>query len=136
MPTEKLTLLTGKGRFELKVEVANTEAQKSLGLMYRKSVPRGTGMIFPYKRPQEITMWMRNTYVSLDMIFILANGVVHRIAFGTEPLSDTEVSSRGDVVAVLELPAGDAEHFGIKPGDRIGFSGFPPLPANKRAAAQ
>lgn len=127
MPTESLTLLTAKGRFKLTVEVAETEAQKSLGLMFRNDVPRGTGMIFPYATPREITMWMRNTYVSLDMVFIRADGVVHRIAFATEPMSDAVVASQGKVVAVLELAAGEAAYYGLKPGDRVGFRTFPPL---------
>lgn len=132
MRVEPLRLQTSKGQFDLQVEVAETEAQKSYGLMFRTALPPGTGMIFPYETPREITMWMRNTYISLDMVFIRADGVVHRIEFGTEPLSETVVASRGPVTAVLEIAAGEAERYGLKPGDRVGFRTFPPLPAVER----
>lgn len=128
MRVEPLKLVTDKGRFDLRVEVAETEAQKSHGLMFRTNLPQGTGMIFPYETPREITMWMRNTYISLDMVFIRADGVVHRIAFGTEPMSEEIVESRGKVSAVLEIAAGEAARYGLKPGDRVGFATFPPVP--------
>jgi uncharacterized membrane protein (UPF0127 family) len=76
-------------------------------------------MLFPYGRSQEITMWMRNTYVALDMIFIRADGVIHRIEAQTEPLSDRVIASGGDVFAVLEIAGGGSERHGIKPGDRV-----------------
>ncbi len=141
MPTETLTLQTDKGRFTLRIEVAKTEAQKGLGLMFRREVPRDTGMLFPYARAREITMWMRNTYVSLDMVFINADGTVHRIAYGTEPMSEAVVASNGDVVAVLEIAAGEANRYGIKPGDQVwadslGRSAPPSQRATKECGTQ
>ena len=76
-------------------------------------------MLFFYETPQEITMWMRNTYIPLDMVFIRADGTVHRIEARTEPLSEDIIASRGDVVACLELAGGAAERLGLKPGDRV-----------------
>ncbi len=121
---DKLTLKTASGEHVIEIEIAETEEQKSLGLMYRPTVPPNTGMLFPYGRPQELTMWMRNTYASLDMIFIRADGSVHRIEFSTEPLSEKVISSGAPVTAVLELGAGEAKRLGVKAGDRVLHSTF------------
>jgi len=123
---DRLTLKTSAGEHVIEIEVAETSEQKALGLMYRQKVPPNTGMLFPYDRPQELTMWMRNTYASLDMIFIKADGSVHRIEVGTEPLSERVISSGGPVTAVLELAAGEAKRLAIKPGDRVIYKTFKP----------
>ena len=122
--TELLVVETKSGRHELRVEVAETEQQKAVGLMFRTDVPVGTGMLFPYGKPQEISMWMRNTYVSLDMIFIRADGTVHRVAENTVPMSEDVVASRGQVTAVLEVMAGEARRMGITSGSKIRFRTF------------
>lgn len=124
--TDKLTLKTSTGDHVITVELALTDEQKSLGLMFRPTVPPGTGMLFPYDRPRELTMWMKNTYASLDMIFIRQDGVVHRIEYSTEPMSERVISSRGNVTAVLELAAGEAKRLGVKPGDRVVHATFQP----------
>lgn len=125
MRRDQLVLVTAAaGDHVIDIEVAQTVEEKALGLMYRRSVPEKTGMLFPYEGPQEITMWMRNTYVSLDMIFIRADGVVHRIESHTEPLSERTIASRGNVTAVLELAAGASERLGLKPGDKVLHSHF------------
>jgi uncharacterized protein len=119
MRRETLTLKTAAAEHVIDIEVAETMEEKALGLMFRTAVPDNTGMLFPYGDPQDITMWMRNTYVSLDMVFIRADGIVHRIAARTEPLSEKIVSSEGNVSAVLELGAGAAERLGLKAGDLV-----------------
>lgn len=119
MPVETVKLVTAGGEHAIRAEIARTPDEKALGLMFRKSVPEGTGMLFPYSAPQEVTMWMRNTYVSLDMVFIAADGRVHRIEERTEPLSERIISSKGPVTAVLELAAGSAQRLGLRPGDRV-----------------
>jgi uncharacterized protein len=119
MRRETLKLKTATAEHVIDIEIAETMEEKSLGLMFRTSVPENTGMLFPYGDPQEITMWMRNTYVSLDMVFIRADGIVHRIAARTEPLSEKIVASEGNVSAVLELGAGAAERLGLKSGDLV-----------------
>ena len=81
-------------------------------------------MLFPYQPAQEITMWMRNTYISLDMIFIRADGIVHRVATGTEPFSEAVIASNGDARAVLEIKAGVAAKIGLKAGDRVVYPLF------------
>lgn len=117
--TEALTVVTSSGRYAFQVEIADTETEKAMGLMFRRSLPRRSGMLFVHQRPSELTMWMKNTFISLDMIFIRGNGEVHRIARGTEPFSEDIIASRGDVTAVLEVAAGVAAEIGLKPGDRI-----------------
>ena len=124
MQKDRLTLKTGSGEHVIEIEIAETNEEKALGLMYRPKVPPNTGMLFPYATPQELTMWMRNTYASLDMIFIKGDGTVHRIEYGTEPLSERVIASQGLVTAVLELAAGEARRLGLKPGDRVVHARF------------
>jgi hypothetical protein len=119
MRRETLTLVTSKGERIIQIEVASTTEEKSLGLMFRTSLADDAGMLFPYAPPQELTMWMRNTYIPLDMVFIRADGTVHRIEVKTEPLSERVISSKGAVTAVLELAGGAAERLGLKPGDQV-----------------
>ena len=121
---DRLTLETSTGQHVIEIEVAETPEDQALGLMYRQTVPPNTGMLFPYDDPHELTMWMRNTYASLDMVFIKADGVVHRIEYGAEPLSEKIISSRGNVSAVLELAAGEAQRLGVKPGDAVRYKAF------------
>ena len=126
MRLETLRLITARGAHVIDVEVTETPAEKAQGLMFRTRLPDTSGMLFFYETPQEITMWMRNTYIPLDMVFIRADGVVHRIEARTEPLSENIVASRGDVTACLELAGGAAERLGLKPGDRVEHRFFKP----------
>jgi uncharacterized membrane protein (UPF0127 family) len=119
MRKDTLKLITASGEHTFTVEVAETPEQKSRGLMFRRSLADDAGMIFPYEPPQEATMWMRNTYISLDMVFIRKDGIVHRIEARTEPFSETVIASHGDVAAVLELRAGIAAKVQLKPGDKV-----------------
>lgn len=116
---EPLTLVTASGEHVINAEVAETPEEKAMGLMFRTSLADDAGMLFPYSPPQEATMWMRNTYISLDMVFIRADGVVHRIERATGPFSERIIPSQGDVAGVLELKAGTADRLGLKPGDRV-----------------
>lgn len=116
---ERLELVTGSGVHVLDVEVASTPEKQALGLMYRTSLSDTKGMLFPHKEPRELSMWMRNTYIPLDMVFIRADGTVHRIEARTEPLSEHIISSNGPVSAVLEIAGGNAERLGLKPGDKV-----------------
>ena len=122
--TEALTIVTSSGRHAFDVEIADSETEKAMGLMFRSSLPRRSGMLFVHDRAGELTMWMKNTFISLDMIFIRGNGVVHRIARGTEPFSEDIISSQGDVTAVLEVAAGVADEIGVKLGDKIVLRAF------------
>ncbi len=106
------------------VELAQTPAQMQQGLMYRRSLAADAGMLFLHPMEQELAMWMANTLIPLDMLFIKADGRIHRIQERTVPLSEATISSGGRVKAVLELPGGSAARLGIKPGDQVLFPGL------------
>ncbi len=99
--------------------LAETPAQQRRGLMYVRDLPETRGMLFLYRREQPISMWMKNTYVSLDMLFIRADSSVARIAAGTRPLSLESIPSGEPVNRVVELKAGAVQRWGIRPGDRL-----------------
>ena len=101
------------------VEVAATQAQQARGLMFRTELADDKGMIFPYQTPTILSFWMKNTVISLDIIFINEDGTIANIARNTEPYSLESVSSINPTVAVLEVRAGLTEELGIKAGDII-----------------
>lgn len=121
---QPLEIVTKSGVQVFSVEMATTEQEKETGLMYRKELADGKGMLFDFSPEQEVSMWMKNTYISLDMIFIRADGRILRIAENTEPLSTKIISSRGLAKGVLEVIAGTARKYGIKAGDRVGHPLF------------
>ncbi len=123
-PTESLTIVTASGSHPFAVEVMRTPAQLQKGLMFRRSMPEDHGMLFDFKKPQPVMMWMRNTYIPLDMVFIAASGRVVRVAPNTRPMSDNIIRSGGVVLGVLELNAGTAARIGLKPGDKVVFPLF------------
>ncbi len=116
---EKLTFETATGPHTFMVEVAVTPEEREVGLMYRRSMPADHGMLFDFGKSDEIAMWMQNTYLSLDMVFVAADGRVRRIERATQPLSTRVIPSEGPVRYVVELVAGAAERIGLKPGDRV-----------------
>lgn len=124
MRQDTLKLITASGAHTFTIEIAEKDEDKARGLMFRRTLAPDAGMLFPYEPPQEITMWMKNTYISLDMVFIRADGVVHRIATGTEPFSEKVIASEGTAAAVLEVIAGTAQRIGLKPGDRVEHAMF------------
>jgi uncharacterized membrane protein (UPF0127 family) len=132
MLRETLKLLTAQGTHVIDVEITESPEEKTQGLMFRTRLNDKSGMLFFYEAPQEVTMWMRNTYIPLDMVFIRTDGVVHRIEAHTVPLSEDIIASRGDVTACLELAGGAAERLGLKPGDRIEHRYFQPEKARPR----
>jgi hypothetical protein len=114
-----LTIDAADDQFEFQVELAVSPAQRSQGLMFRESLEEDRGMLFDFGKPEQAAMWMRNTYVSLDMLFIDTHGRITQIAANTQPLSDAVIASREPVRAVLELRGGISAKLGIKPGDRV-----------------
>jgi uncharacterized protein len=116
---QTLEIVTKRGVHVFAIEVAVTDEERARGLMYRKNLPEGQGMLFDFKPNQEVSMWMKNTYVSLDMIFIRSDGRILRIAENTTPLSENIISSGGAVRGVLEVVAGTAKRLGIAAGDRV-----------------
>ncbi|MGA8935955.1 MAG: DUF192 domain-containing protein [Pseudolabrys sp.] len=116
---QTLEIATKSGVHVFAVEVVDNDADRAKGLMYRKELPEGRGMLFDFHREQEVSFWMQNTYIPLDMVFIRGDGRILRIAENTEPLSTRLIPSGGPVRAVLEVVAGTAQKLGIAPGDRV-----------------
>ncbi len=119
-----LEIVTKSGVRPFSVELAVTDEERAKGLMFRKEIPEGYGMLFDFKQDQMVTMWMKNTYVSLDMIFIKHDGRIARIAENTTVLSEDIIPSGQPVRAVLEVVAGTAKKFGIAAGDKVGYPIF------------
>lgn len=121
--TLKIETMNGVHSFD--VEIATNDDQRARGLMFRNEMAPDAGMLFLYRRDRVLTMWMANTYIPLDMLFIGGDGRIVRIAENTIPLSRTTVSSRKRARAVLELNAGTARRLGINAGDRVIYDGLP-----------
>lgn len=116
---EPVVVETAKGRFTFATEIADTPELRERGLMFRQRMPEDRAMLFDWGGVAERSMWMRNTLISLDMVFINAKGRVVQIAERTEPLSERIIASAEPVAAVLEVVAGTAERIGLKPGDQV-----------------
>jgi uncharacterized protein len=126
---ETLTLVTdAKGAHPvdhvLQVEVMRDEAGREQGLMNRRYMPADRGMLFEFGMEQPVLMWMKNTYIPLDMIFISRAGVITHIAENAEPLSEAIISSEGPVYAVLEVNGGLSRKIGLKKGDIVRHPAF------------
>jgi uncharacterized membrane protein (UPF0127 family) len=115
-----LTIRSAGGEHRFTVEVAATMAQQERGMMFRSSVPPDAGMIFPYDPPAEVTFWMKNTLVALDIIFIRADGTIARISTAV-PLSLDLVPSGEPIAVVLEIRGGRAAELGIREGDTVNW---------------
>jgi uncharacterized membrane protein (UPF0127 family) len=116
---QQLEILSKGGVHVFSVEMAVTPEQQAKGLMFRRQLPEGQGMLFDFQREQPASFWMKNTHISLDIIFIRGDGRIHRIAENTVPLSEALVHSGAPVRAVLEVVAGTTRKLGIAPGDRV-----------------
>ena len=116
---DTIEIVTRTGVHAFTVELATNTAERAVGLMYRKELPEGRGMLFDFHDEQPVQFWMHNTYISLDMIFIASDGRVVRVAENAKPMSDDLIPSGRPVRAVLEVIAGTARKFGIAPGDRV-----------------
>jgi uncharacterized membrane protein (UPF0127 family) len=116
---EKLQIDTASGSHVLQVEVMRTQPELEKGLMFRRFLPKDRGMLFDFKVEKPVEMWMKNTYLSLDMVFIAHNGRVVGIARNAEPLSETIIPSGAATAGVLEVNAGEADAIGLKVGDEV-----------------
>ena len=119
-----IEIISKSGVHPFSVELATNDAERERGLMFRKELPEGRGMLFDFEREAPVAFWMHNTYIPLDMIFIRADGSILRIAENAEPLSDRLIPSGGPVRAVLEVIGGTARKLGIAPGDKVAGSIF------------
>ena len=117
--TDDLSIDTASGGHHFTVEVMRTRDQLERGLMFRRQMPADRGMLFDFGSPQPVSMWMKNTYLPLDMVFIAADGRVVSVKQNAEPMSEAIIPSGGDVLGVLEVNAGTAAKIGVKPGDRV-----------------
>ena len=121
-----LEIASKTGVHTFSVEIADTDAARAKGLMFRKKLPEGQGMLFDFKQDQDVAFWMENTYISLDMIFIRGDGRILRVVENTTPMSTRQIPSGGPVRGVLEVIAGTAAKYGIKPGDLVAHPIFHP----------
>jgi uncharacterized protein len=119
LEAERLVIVTDTGRHEFEAEIADDSAEQSKGLMFRESMPANHGMLFDFGQSRMVQMWMKNTPMPLDMVFILADGTVARIAERTVPYSLDVISSQEPVSFVLEIRAGVSKLIELKPGDRL-----------------
>ncbi|MES3028191.1 MAG: DUF192 domain-containing protein [Pseudomonadota bacterium] len=116
---EALETVTPAGRTRFFVEIADNDAERERGLMFRKSLAPDRGMLFDFHTPREVAFWMRNTLIPLDIIYIRPDGTVLSIARNTTPLSEAPIPSGGPTLGVLELAGGRSAEIGLMPGDRI-----------------
>ena len=120
LATGSLIVDTSAGRcLGIHIYFADSPEQQSRGLMFVEAMDEFEGMLFRYETPRVINMWMRNTYIPLDMVFIREDQRIERIAYGTRPFSEERISSGRPVSAVLELNAGFAGRWQLRAGDRI-----------------
>jgi len=120
---QPLEFVTATGSHQFKVEVADTPPERAKGLMYRRSMPQNQGMLFDFHDEVPIMMWMKNTYIPLDMVFVSRDGVVTIIAPDTKPMSEETIPG-GMAYGVIELNAGVAAKIGLKPGDTVRHPAF------------
>jgi uncharacterized membrane protein (UPF0127 family) len=116
---ERLEIVTASGTHEFSVEVMRGGPQRERGLMFRRFLPQDRGMLFDFATERPVTMWMKNTYLPLDMIFIGRAGKVVGLAENTEPLSEKIIPSGAPAYGVLEVNAGTAAHIGLRVGDSV-----------------
>ncbi len=121
---DTIEIISANGVHAFSVELATNDAERERGLMYRKELPEGRGMLFDFQVDQPVQFWMHNTYLPLDMIFITADGRILHIAENAKPMSDALIPSGGPVRGVLEVIAGTARKLGIAAGDRVTGSFF------------
>lgn len=114
-----LEIDTGEDAHLIRVEVARTPDERSRGLMFRQAMPADAGMLFDFGSERPVAMWMKNTFIPLDMLFATEDGKIVSIARDTVPLSTETISSGRPVRYVLELGAGRADALGLSRGDTL-----------------
>lgn len=125
-PLQPLSIVTASGEHKFMVEIADDDAERARGLMYRPPLEEDRGMLFQFPAASEQSFWMKNTPSSLDIIYIDPQGRVVSIASHATPYSQAPLPSNGPANGVLELRAGRAGEIGAKPGDQVRHSFFHP----------
>jgi uncharacterized membrane protein (UPF0127 family) len=122
-PRTELTITQNKPArvHTFRVWIADTPPRAEQGLMFVNDLPESEGMVFPLEPPRVENMWMKNTYIALDMLFIAAGGRVIKIVEHAPPLSLETITSGTTVAAVLELKGGAVAHLGLKVGDQVSW---------------
>ena len=119
-PSAELKISDGKKvRHVFRVWLADTPQRQAQGLMFVRSLPDLRGMLFAYAQSKPISMWMKNTYIPLDMVFIDAHGRIQQIVEQTTPHSLDLIHSKDPAFAVLEIAGGEAQRLGIRPGQLV-----------------
>ena len=124
---QELVISSERGTHRFQVEIADDPRERATGLMYRRDMPKGEGMLFDFGEEQPVSMWMANTYIPLDMLFIKADGRIESIGERTTPLSRRSVAAKGPVRYVLEINGGLSDELGIRPGDMVAGPAFDAL---------
>ncbi len=119
LPRSELLVETASSQFRFEVEIADDATERAEGLMYRETMADNAGMLFLYPEPQQVQFWMKNTPMSLDIVFVRAEGTIARIAARTTPFSEDMIPSGEKVRAVLEVKAGMMHQLGVRVGDRL-----------------
>jgi uncharacterized protein len=115
----KLVLHTETGDYTFNVDVVDTPESRAKGLMFVQELADDAGMLFDFKEEREVSFWMRNTFIPLDMIFVGADGLVKTIHVNARPQDPTSIPSEVPVRFVLEIPGGRSEEIGLEPGDKM-----------------
>ena len=118
-PQSEILIVSKSGEHKFVVDVATTMAQRQMGLMYRKNMARNRGMMFDFGEEQLIAMWMKNTLIPLDMLFVDKTGKILQIERATTPLSLETIAGRRPAMSVIELNAGLTTELGISEGDQV-----------------
>ena len=116
---EPLRIVSASGSHLFQVEVMRTMDERARGLMFRRYLPQDRGMLFDFAVEAQVAMWMKDTFIPLDMIFIRKDGTISQIVENTEPHSTRTIASQESVYSVLEVNAGVAARLGFKAGDRV-----------------
>jgi uncharacterized protein len=118
-PLEKLIIVSRTGENFFQVEVMRTMDERARGLMFRRYLPADRGMLFDFAVEAQVAMWMKDTFIPLDMVFIRKDGTISQIAENTEPHSTRTIASNEPVYAVLELNGGTSARLGFQVGDKV-----------------
>ena len=117
--TSEIWVESGSSQYHFFVEIAETRSQRQHGLMFRPDLPQNTGMLFDFGEETQLSMWMKNTFIPLDMLFVNKQGTIHKIVENTTPLSLKTIPGGAPTMVVIEFNAGVTQRLGIRPGDRI-----------------
>ena len=117
--TSEIWVESGSSQYHFFVQIAETRSQRQRGLMFRSDLPQNTGMLFDFGEETQLSMWMKNTFIPLDMLFVNKQGTIHKIVENTTPLSLKTIPGGAPTMVVIELNAGVTRRLGIRPGDKI-----------------